>query len=175
MNARPRISGRAEQPEEVRRDLAHPQLFRKGPAGVVHDPGSVRRDVLHDSNPAAGSAGIWRARPPAAGPLRRRVHEDDQPIRIGERHRLQQDRIDDRENGGICADPQRQRGDGGQGEGRALREHPQGMLQVSEKGFKHEGLDGGYGVFVEGGVVVFRVCRCLSAIAATSARSFFAS
>ena len=58
-----------------------------------------------------------------------------QAIRIGKRDRLQQDGVDDREDGGVGADAERQRGHGGQGEARALAEHAERVPEIFQKRF----------------------------------------
>ena len=59
---------------------------------------------------------------------------------VGERHRLQQHRVDDRKDRGVGADAERERGDGRQRERRALAEHAQRVLQVPDECF-HGRLD----------------------------------
>jgi hypothetical protein len=57
-----------------------------------------------------------------------------QPIRLGDRHRLEHDRVDHAEDGGIGADAERQRQRGDGSEGGTLREHAKAVTEILEHG-----------------------------------------
>ena len=50
----------------------------------------------------------------------------------GIRQRAEQNGIDDTEDGGVRSNPEREREDGNQGEGRAFQKLPQGVAQVGD-------------------------------------------
>ena len=126
------LDRRAEELEVVGRHLVGVQLLGHAAAGEVHDVGAVGRDVLDDAGLVAPELEL-RGRAGAEGALRRGLLEHDQPIRFGKRHRLEQHRVDDREDRGVGADPQGQRSHCGEGEPRAVPEGPEGVLHVVEE------------------------------------------
>jgi hypothetical protein len=72
---------------------------------------------------------------------RRRVHERHDPVGIGERHRLEQDGVDDGKDRGVGADTERQRRHGGGREAAVLAEHPERVSHVLEEGFHTTSCD----------------------------------
>ena len=123
---------RPEQAEEVARHLRPEKLFRIVSAGEVHEPEPVRGGIVDsadlltpDVEPGHRAAGV-RA-------VNRGVDKHDQPFRIRKRQRFEQHAVDDREDGGVGADPERQRRDGRDGEARRLPEHAQRVFEVPEK------------------------------------------
>ena len=62
--------------------------------------------------------------------LRGRRQEVHEPSRIGNRQRPQEHLIEQRKDRGVCADPERQRGDGDDGDERRLEERPQSELEI---------------------------------------------
>jgi hypothetical protein len=63
------------------------------------------------------------------------VDENHHAIGVGDADGLQQNCIDDGENRRVRADAEGERRDGRQRERRALREHAEGVLQVSDECF----------------------------------------
>ena len=61
--------------------------------------------------------------------------EHDDAIGIGEVGRLEQNGVDDGEDGGVGADAKCERGDGGGGESATLPEHAEGVAEVLEECF----------------------------------------
>ena len=55
-----------------------------------------------------------------------------QPLRIGDRQASIADRINQLEDGGIGADPQRERQNGGGGKDRSASQHSEGVLRVAD-------------------------------------------
>ena len=70
--------------------------------------------------------------------LRQGGHEHDEPVGVGERERLEQDRVHHREDRGVGADAERERGDGGEGEAGAAAQRAQRVTQVFAEAFEHE-------------------------------------
>ena len=83
-------------------------------------------DVVGD-----GNAGLWQPH--------QRIHvpDEDQPFGVRIRERAQQHLVEQAENGGVCADAQRQRQDGDEGEQRLLAQGPERVADVM-----HGRLDG---------------------------------
>ena len=69
------------------------------------------------------------------------VLQHDQTVGVGKRHRLEQHRVDDREDRRVGANAERQRRDRGGREAPALPEHPQRLAQVFEEAFNHDVLN----------------------------------
>ena len=67
------------------------------------------------------------------GTLGRVQHELNNPVGVRIGKRLEQHRVDDRENRRVRADAEGQRRDGGGGERRTLAEHAQGVLEVVQE------------------------------------------
>ena len=65
-----------------------------------------------------------------AGRVRQKI---DHAIGVGISERLEQNRIHDREDGGVGSDAERQRGNGSDGEAGVLPEHLQRVLDVVEQ------------------------------------------
>ena len=61
------------------------------------------------------------------------VHELDDAVGVGIGERLEQDRVDHGEDGGVGSDAEGESGDGGYGERRAGDEHAEGVAEVAEK------------------------------------------
>ena len=76
--------------------------------------------------------------PPDSTPCGRRLLQHDEAVGVGERHRLEQHRVDDREDRGIGADAERERRDRRGREATALPEHPKRLAQVFEEAFNHD-------------------------------------
>ncbi len=92
----------------------------------------VRGDVLKDAG--LGSPGIEVDRGGhTAVAVRKGVHELDHAVgfRIGER--LEQDGVDNGEDGGVGSDAEGESGDGSYGERRTTDEHAEGVAEVAEK------------------------------------------
>ena len=122
----------AEQAEEVGRDLRHPRLFRTSHVGEVHGVRAIRGHVLKDAGLLAVVRELrWRAG--RSGALWRTGQRNHDPIRVGQRRRLQEDRVDDGEDRGIGANPEREGRDRGGGEAAVLKEHPERMFQVAQQ------------------------------------------
>ena len=58
------------------------------------------------------------------------VHELDHAVGLGIGERLEQDGVDDGEDGGVGSDAEGEGGDGGDGEGRVRDEHAEGIFEV---------------------------------------------
>ena len=123
---------RPKQTEVVCADFSGAQLFGELPSRVVDDVGAERRRVLDDRRllPPVRELGRRRIR---SGPLRRRVHEQDDPVRIRERDRLQQHGADDREDGRVRADAEGERGNGRRRERPVLEKHPKRVFQILDE------------------------------------------
>ena len=129
---------RAKQLEEIGRHTARAELLGKRAAGVVDDAGVEGRGVTNHLRLLAVVHEL-RRRAPAVDALRRRRLKHHEAVGVGKRHRLQQHRVDHREDGGVRADAERQRRNGGGGEAAALPEHPERLAQVLEEAFNHGG------------------------------------
>ncbi len=119
---------RAEQPEEVGADVSRRDLFRVA-LGQVDDAEPVRRHVLDDGGLPPPVVELGRRRPLSRS-LGRGVDEHHQAARIRVGERPQQDGVHDREDRRIRADAERQRGDGGEGERRAVPRRPKRVPQI---------------------------------------------
>ena len=128
----PPKDGRTEQPEELGADASAAKLLDAVAAGVIEHVVVERRGLLDDARLLAPMRELRGGRG-GAGSLRRRVHEEHHAIRLGRRQRLQQHRVQDREDGRVRADPERQRRDGGERERRRLDERADGVAQVGEQ------------------------------------------
>ena len=128
----PHDQSRTEQAEVVGTDLPRSQLFGELPSGVVHDVGAKRRRVLHDRrllSPVGelGRRGSW------SRALRRRVHEQDDLVRVRKWDGLEENRAHDGEDRCVGADTQGERGDGRARERPILAEHPKRVLQILDE------------------------------------------
>ena len=126
------LEWRAEELEEIGADVARAELFREVSPGVIDDAGVERGGLLDDLRLGAPMHELRRGRPGPL-PLSRGVHEHHEPVGLRHVHRPQQDGVDDRENGRVGADAERQRGQGGERERRVLAQHPDGQAQVFEE------------------------------------------
>src|SRR5579863_4312999 len=97
--------------EEFIGDVDALQLFRMIRRAEIEtrSPGVIRADIVqHLSLPAPDVVfGDGRSRKVS---LRGAVHQDHDLVRVRKRERLEQDRVDYRENGGIGANPESQSG-----------------------------------------------------------------
>ena len=121
-----------EQGKEIRAGLGFLNLLRQIARLVVRDAESPGRHVLERLGLGAPEVEL-DGRSAGPGALRRHVHEHDNPLGIGEVHRLEQNRVDEGKDGGIGPHAERQCEDGGDRERRSLEEHPDGVLQVLKK------------------------------------------
>jgi hypothetical protein len=118
---------RSEQPEEVRADVSGRDLFRVAFSQVDHAEPECRH-VLDDGRLPAPIVELgWRRS--LSNSLRRGIDEHDEAARIRVGERPQQDGVHDREDRRVRADAERQRGNGGKGEGRAV---PGGAKRVPQ-------------------------------------------
>ena len=67
------------------------------------------------------------------------VHELDDAVGLGIGERLEQDGVDDGEDGGVGSDAEGESGDGRDGERRSGDERAEGVAQVAEK-VAHDGV-----------------------------------
>ena len=130
----------AEQLEEVGGYAAGSQLFRERSAGVVHNPRVEGGDVAEHVRLLAEVLKLRRRRPRERAVGHGRL-DHHQAIGIGKRYRPEENGVDDGEDGGVRADAERERGDGGSREAAALPEHSQRLLQVLEEGVHLASLD----------------------------------
>ena len=125
--------GRAKQPK-VRLRHVHPVHLFGNRSGQVEPfaaevvGGHVPKDILL-LLPYV-EFGSRRTRPL---PLRRGQKELHDSVRIGITQRLQQNRVDDREDCRVCPDAQGERGHYGKCESGVLREHAQRMFEVRKE------------------------------------------
>ena len=73
------------------------------------------------------------------GFVRVRLPEHHQPLRLRERQRLEQQGVDDAEDGGIGADAERQGDDGDRGESWARLQHADGVPDILHDGRENPG------------------------------------
>jgi hypothetical protein len=132
----PEEHGRAKGLEEVGRDMGCLELLRRGPAGEVHDADVEGSHVLHDGCLFAIVLELGGRRRGAIA-LRRGVHENDEAVRIGKRHRPQEHGVHHREHRRVHTDAQGERRNGGQRKCRPLEEHPYRLLQVFHECIHH--------------------------------------
>ena len=100
--------------------------------GQVDDVEAVRRDVLKGARLPPPQV-EFRRRCTGKRSLRRRVDEHDQTTRLRIRQRPEQDGVEDREDGGIGADAQRQRGQRDGSKTGVLTQHAHSVAQIVEQ------------------------------------------
>jgi hypothetical protein len=122
----------AQHIEEIPRNARRGKLLRIAQAGQVEVLVGERREP---GKRAVLFAQECRARKRKRLDRSRRIGlrriDQHQPLGMRVRQRPQQQRVGHAENRRVRADAQRQRDDGHQGEARALREHPDGVAEVS--------------------------------------------
>ena len=122
--------GRAEEAEVGFRDVDAVNLLGDGAGEVEAGTAEVvGGDILNDAG--LGSPGIEVDRGGAiAVAIGKGVHELDHAVGFGIGERLEQDGVDDGEDGGVGSDAEGESGDGGDGECRVGDEHAEGVAEV---------------------------------------------
>src|SRR6267143_1148178 len=133
----PSHHSRSEQPEKLRRNVHTLELFRTISAGQVYagTPEIVRRHILKHLRLLSPNNELWNRRNVSVS-LRRAQLELHQAIGFRIRKRLQQHRIDHREDRRVGANPQRQRRNRCGGKTRAATQHSAGVANVLPQNFK---------------------------------------
>ena len=122
--------GRAEEAEVGFRDVDAVDLLRDGAGEVEAGTAEVvGGDVLEDFGLFAPEIELGRG---SAGPgaVGREVHHLDDTVGVGIGEGLEEDGVDDGEDGGVGSDAERDGGDGGEGERRIGDEHAEGVAEV---------------------------------------------
>jgi hypothetical protein len=123
--------------EEVGRHLRRGHGFGLAAAGQVQARVLDERHLLEDvvlTLPVEIVGGRnGEGSHPREGCRGRRMPDPHEPRGIGIRQRLEQDRVDDAEDGGVGADAESQDGNRGQGKSRALHEEPRSVPQILPK------------------------------------------
>jgi hypothetical protein len=137
--------GLAEEPAAQRRHPEHVEQLRRHDHGV-HAARALRRTEIHGAGGVCAD-GLKRPVPlPELGPLgqrdpeaieaqpRKRAGDELQPLRPGVRQRLEHDAVDDAEDGGVGADPERERQDGHRHVPGTPAQGPEGIPDVVRQG-----------------------------------------
>ena len=125
--------GRAEEAEVGFGDVDAVDLLGNGAGEVEAGTAEVvGGDILKDAG--LGSPGVEvDRRGRGAVAFRKGVHELDHAVRFGIGERLEQDGVDDGEDGGVGSDAEGESGDGSYGERWTADEHAEGVAEVAEK------------------------------------------
>ena len=125
---------RAEHAEERRRDDHRLDALRlRKPRPAQRDAGFAKQPRLFEHRHVAlaievvGHAVVAFGHDAGARIL---VEDADQPVRLGERQRLQEHPVDDRKDCDVGRQAQRQRGNGREGEAAVFPEQPGGKTEI---------------------------------------------
>ena len=120
----------AERRQEAVADAHAHQAFRLAAVNQVERSRANRHHALEDRVLFLPVEKIAR-RTGKLGELRQfRLTDHQQPVGFGERQRPKQDRVDDREDGGVGADAERQCNDGYSREARRFQQHARPVADV---------------------------------------------
>ena len=98
-----------QDPEQLGSGELHRDLLRVAVAGEIEPLVGERRDALERRAPLAPGPEVEDRRVVLAHAFRADLPQHDDPLRLGEGQRAQQELVDHREDGRVRADPQRER------------------------------------------------------------------
>ena len=120
-----------ERAEERWRDRERPELLRLAASDETDRTSGEQRRVLDRGGLRAAIDVVGNRHAGLREPHQRiRVPDEHQPIGVGVRQRLEQGLVNEAEDGGVRANPERQRQDGDDGEDGLLPERPKRVADV---------------------------------------------